>query len=102
MKSEEHIQHINKAGNNCKKLLYLTHFSTEQATFHVVYNGSLKINDDSLIGMLFRGPMFLQYLMCILLWFCHFKFAVCGDIKNMFFSKFDYVLEINVCSTFFL
>ena len=65
---------------------YITHFVTPQEKFCVVYNGALKIDGMSLNDMLYRGPMFVESLVGILLRFRQYACAVIGDIRNIFFQ----------------
>jgi len=90
MKEEGHAELVENSGQNssgCETACnYITHFATQQDKFRVVYNGALSINGVSLNDMLYRGPMFLESLLGILLRFRQHAYAVIGDIKNMFFQ----------------
>ena len=65
---------------------YLTHHHTHQVKFRVVFNGALKIGKDSINDMLYRGPMFNESLVSILIRFREFKYAITGGIKSMYFQ----------------
>ena len=62
---------------------YITHFATQQDKFRVAYNGALSVGGVSLNDMLYRGPMFLESLLGILLRFRQLAYAVAGGIRNM-------------------
>ena len=89
MKAEGHAEPVEGSTyDNVKRkpTNYITHFSTAQQKFRVVYNGALAINGISLNDMLYRGPMFIESLVGILIRFRQYSYAVTGDIKNMFFQ----------------
>ena len=89
MKREEQAEKVEdeeKWSFEEKAVHYITHFATSQAKFRVVYNGALPVNGISLNSMLYRGPMFLESLIGILIRFRQHAYAVIGDIKNMFFQ----------------
>ena len=87
MKAEGHAEQVkNIEQEESTSTHYITHFPTEQQKFRVVYNGALSINGRSLNDMLFRGPIFLQSLVGILVRFRQHAYAVTADIKNMFFQ----------------
>ena len=91
MLDEGHIKKVDVGteeldGREDRPIHYLTDFATGQAKFRVVYNGALQINNVSINDLLHRGPMFLEPLVTILLRFRQYKYAVTGDIKNMFFQ----------------
>ena len=65
---------------------YLIHFATDQEKFRVVYNGAIKINGVSINDKLYRGPMFVESLVGILIKFRQHPVVITADIKNMFFQ----------------
>ena len=88
MKRKGHVKSINEnesRENEQNPIHYITHFTTGQK-FRVVYNGALRINGISINDMLYRGPMFLESLVGILIRFLQHAFGVTGDIRNMFFQ----------------
>ena len=88
MKRNGHVESINKnesRENEQNPIHYITHFSTGQK-FRVVYNSALRINGISINDMLYRGPMFLESPVGILIRFRQHAFGVPGDIRNMFFQ----------------
>ena len=81
-----HIENEPDGKSRVASIHYLTHFATQQKKFRVLYNGALKIDGISINDMLYKGPMFLQSLVGILMRFRQFKYAVTADIRNMFFQ----------------
>ena len=69
-----------------KPVNYISHFATTQQNFRVVYNSALRLNGISLNDMLYRGPIFIESLVGILIRFRQQAYVVVGDIKNMFFQ----------------
>jgi len=59
-----------------------------QEKFRVVglYKEALQIGGMGLNSMLYRGPIFLESLIGILIRFRQHVYAIIGDIKNMFFQ----------------
>ena len=88
MEDERHVEVVeNKAYTEIEQPVhYITYFATEQDKFRIVYNGALKINGICLNDMLYRGSMFLEPSVEILIRFRQYKYAVMADIRNMFFQ----------------
>ena len=88
MKRNGHGESINEnesSANEQNPIHHITHFSRRQK-FCVVYNGAFGINGISIKDMLYRGQMFLESLVGILIRFQQYGFGVTGDIKNMLFQ----------------
>ena len=102
MKRNGHVESINEnesRENEQNPIHYISHFSTGQK-FRVVYDSALRINGISINDMLYRGPMFLESLVGILIRSRQHAFGVTGDIRNMFFQVKLHIPEIGTCYDF--
>ena len=72
MKEENHLEKVKddeKWDFEKKSINYISHFATSQQKFRVVYNGALQLDGISLNDMLYRGPIFMESLVSILIRF---------------------------------
>ena len=89
MKKENHLEKVEedeKWDFEKKPVNYISHFATSLQKFRVVYNGTLQLNGIIPNDMMYRGPIFIESLIGILIRFRQHAYAVVGDIKNMFFQ----------------
>ena len=86
MKIQGYIEKVNPDETSVGgKVWYLPHFSTQEAKFRVVYDGSTEFCGKSINQETLNGPDLLEPLLNVITCFYIGKYAAMADLKECFF-----------------
>ena len=87
MKIQGYIEKVNPDETSVGgKVWYLPHFSTQEAKFRVVYDGSTEFCGKSINQETLTGPDLLEPLLNVITRFHLKKYAVIADLKECFYQ----------------
>ena len=87
LKNQGYIEKVDpKELTTSGNMWYLPHFATQQAKFHVVYNGSTEFHGCSINQETLTGPDLLEPLLYVITRFRLGQYAIIADLKEFFFQ----------------